>query len=155
MSDCPFDDIYRKQDQDNENYISNFLQDYWNCSMEKQDHYDKFDYLVKRKDKIVGFVEIRCRSHNYGDFANCYISLTKKIRADELRKATGLPCKFVVAWQNALGHVDLNQTFELTRSGKKWSRRSNPEISELLCIIPIEKFTLIKEINNEPIFRQV
>ena len=68
------------------------------------------------------------------------VSLTIKIRADELTRATGLMCFFVVAWDDQIGYVNLDQHFDLTRSGKKWSRRDNPEISELLCKIPIENF---------------
>ena len=49
-------------------------------------------------------------------------------------------CFFVVAWDDQIGYVNLDQHFDLTRSGKKWNRRDNPEISELLCKIPIKSF---------------
>lgn len=143
MTHSHYDGIYKKGDEDSETEISAYLEYRWKCKMLKQGHYDKFDYLAVRDDKITAFVEIRCRTHNFGTFDDCFMSLTKKIRADELTKATGLPCFFVVSWEDRLGFVNLNQTFPLTRSGKKWSRRDNPEISELLCKIPVNSFKKI------------
>ena len=141
MTHSQYDGIYKKGDEDNETEISAYLSYRWKCKMVKQGHYDKFDYIAVRDNKITAFVEIRCRTHNFGKFDDCFMSLTKKIRADELTKSTGLPCFFVVSWDDNLGYVNLNQTFELTRSGKKWNRRDNPEISELLCKIPTKAFT--------------
>lgn len=140
MMSSKYDGIYKKGDEQKEEEISAYLGYRWKCEMIKQGHYDKFDYIAKRNNKISAFVEIRCRSHPYGKFPDCFVSLTKKIRADELTRATGLMCFFVVSWDDQIGYVNLDQHFDLTRSGKKWSRRDNPEISELLCKIPIESF---------------
>jgi len=140
MTQRKYDGIYKRGDEVNEEEISAYLSYKWDCEMVKQGHYDKFDYIAVRNGGIKAFVEIRCRSHDYGSFPDCFVSLTKKIRADELSRASGLPCFFVVSWSDMLGYVDLSETYSLTRSGKKWSRRDNPEISELLCKIPIQNF---------------
>ena len=137
-----YESSYIMQDKINEEIVASLISKKWKCDMVRQGHYDSFDYIAMRGDNIVAFIELRSRSHDYGEFKDCFISLTKLLRANELKQTTGLPCFFVVSWLDRSGWVNLDQIFKLKRSGKKWSRRNNPEISELLGSIPIDKFKM-------------
>lgn len=140
----PYDGNYRPEDQKNEDRISKLISERWKCDLVRQGHYENFDFIGMRGGEILSFVEVRCRSHDYGDFPDCFISLTKLLKANELTQTTGLPCFFIVSWKGlneTIGWINLGSIQpKLVRSGKKWSRRENPEISELLGSIPIDKF---------------
>ena len=76
MTHSKYDGIYKKGDEQSEEEISAYLGYRWRCEMIKQGHYDKFDYIAKRNDKISAFVEIRCRSHPYGKFPDFVRTIT-------------------------------------------------------------------------------
>lgn len=136
------DGNYRTEDEVNENKIAELVSARWKCELIRQDHYDSFDYIAMRNGEILSFVEVRSRTHEYGKFPDCFISLTKMLRANELTQTTGMPCFFVVSWTDRVGWINLDFKPRLVRSGKEWSRRNNPKVSELLGSIPIEKFVM-------------
>ena len=72
-----YDSNYTKQDEINEDRVASLISDKWKCYMLRQGHYDSFDYIAMRGDDIVSFIEMRSRSHDYGTFKDCFISLTK------------------------------------------------------------------------------
>ena len=129
-------------DEVNERQLASLLENKWQCKMQRQMKYAQFDYVALRGKKIQAFVEMRHRGVEHNKYPTCFISLTKLLRANELKQTTGLPCFFVVSWLDRSGWINLDQIFKLKRSGKKWSRRNNPEISELLGSIPIDKFKM-------------
>lgn len=131
-----------RQDNANEESIAKQLAVAWQCEMEKQPKFATFDYIARRDENIMAFVEVRKRSHNINAFPDVYINLKKLLEARLIESATKTQCLFVVQFVDCLAYCRLNKQLQLIKSTAGWKRR-NPHDVEEVALIPIDQFKKI------------
>lgn len=131
-----------EQDLQNELRIAKQLAIAWQCEMEKQPKFSTFDFIAKRNNNIMAFVEVRCLNNHFDKYACAFINLKKLLEARLLESATETKCLFVIEFTDCLAFCRLNKKLNLIKSTKGW-KRLNPDDLDELALIPISQFQKI------------
>jgi len=134
--------LENEQDWQNEIRIAEYLEFAWQCEMEKQPKFSTFDYIAKRGNEVMAFVEIRCLNNAFDRYACSYINLKKLLEARLLESATQTKCLFVVEFTDCLAFCRLNKKLRLVKSLATWKRRNPDELDEI-AMIPMRQFQKI------------
>ena len=101
-----------------EKNLISYVSDCWNVASYKLPMSYKIDYAMYRIDtgtsasaseSLVGFAEVKCRTHTFGTFPTYIISLAKVMEARRLARETNTKSILIVSWtdQEPMCHFDL------------------------------------------------
>lgn len=112
-------DLYREQQ------IIQKVCAWWTCDAEKLPISYKFDYAICKAGDIVGFVEVKHRFVNWGQFPDIMLSLSKFTAASQLYEVTRKPCLFVVGTEDGQVHYTQLQNIDPGMTLKFGGRTTN------------------------------
>lgn len=128
----------------NERETSKRLEEKWSCGLVKLPRHYVMDYAAVRNDKVVSFVEIKCRTNAMEHYPTYMVAAHKPLKANELYMTFRLPSFLVVQWTDALGYVDFQKAgYDLRIGGRK--DRNDPADQEPVLHIPVERFDVVEE----------
>ena len=83
------------------------------------------DYALSKKNKIVGYAEVKRRHNLKNKYPTIFIAQHKWMSA----KALELPCIWIVAWNDCLGYINFDTPYEYIAMGGR-KDRSDPADQE-------------------------
>lgn len=92
-----------EEDRVNEQALADYLAERHDLLMYKMPIKLHLDYFATRGGRGVGFFEMRRRKVNMHQYDTMMLGMHKIQSAHNLTAATGLPCFFVVQWNDAKG----------------------------------------------------
>jgi len=136
-----------ESDIERENKVKEFLSSHWRCMFEKLPISYRIDYVaVVGGDKIMSWVEIKCRKIASDDFPTLFLSAGKWLAGLSLRDYTGLPFVLVYALQDKLCYLKVVKDFnevEFKWGGRTIKTRDSADI-EPMVHIPVNCFKEIE-----------
>lgn len=108
----------------------------WNCVLLKLPKSYRADYLAMRDGRIVGWVEVKCRSHEWDDYeawGGYMISLGKAMAVCQLAERTNMPACLIVSACKDIRWSPLSTGHPLVRGGRK-DRKDDADIEPCLMI---------------------
>jgi hypothetical protein len=120
-----------EQDLYLERRIAERLAQAWKCKPEKLPAYWHCDYLLTRQspdyERPIGaaWCELRGRTCNRYDYPTIFVDVLKSASLAELSDFSGIPCLFVVQWQDEAAYIDMSKAKGLAVS---YPRRNNPRV---------------------------
>lgn len=135
-------------DRLNERKIAEKIERRGRCILVKLPMCYIIDFGAMRDNKFIAWLEVKQRYRAFGKYANCFFSLLKLMRARELNAATGLPCLFVVQFDDALVYANvLKSNGELQWCGR--DDRNDAQDMEPVLAIPNDEFTILERTVDE------
>lgn len=128
-------------DLSNEFKLARYAEVAWECQLRKQDKFNQFDYIAIRNNRVKAFIEMRTRNVLSSAYPTCFISVNKLQAAQSMNLATGLPCLFLVKWDDAIGYADMLKKYRVSVGGRV--DRNDAADIEAVGEIPISEFKMI------------
>mgnify|MGYP003128412249 FL=1 len=129
-----------------EKKVMDYVSQCWNVVYFKLPMSYKMDYAVYRDEALVGFAEVKCRTHKFGTFPTYIISLAKVLEARRLGKETNTTPILVVSWLGALAYLDFFSPFTIKQGGR--SDRGDWQDQEPMCHYELKHFKKVGDINE-------
>lgn len=101
----------------------------------------KIDFACSKKNKIVVFVEVKCRVFNMAKYETMFINLDKVQAARQLTNLTGVKTMLLVCWSDVMGYIDFESDFEVQLGGR--TDRKDVLDFGVVAHFPIDKFKII------------
>mgnify|MGYP003128604899 FL=1 len=141
-----------------EKNVIGYVSQCWNVASFKLPMSYKIDYAMYRIDSgssnsssenLVGFAEVKCRTHKFGTFPTYIISLAKVLEARRLSKETETPSILIVSWLDKIAYLDFFCHHQIRHGGR--SDRNDWQDQEPMCHFDLKHFKGIgiKKIGNE------
>lgn len=130
-----------QQDRDNEQAMARIMEARWKCTLHKMPIKYTLDFAAQKDGRVIGFVEMRQRRIPMHKYSTYMIALHKVLKAQELSKATGLPCVLAIRWTDKIGVVGIGGAdlqYEIEINGT--TRRNDPQDIEPMALINITDF---------------
>lgn len=93
-----------------EKNILGYISQKWDVSCSKMPISYKLDYAMYRNEELVGFAEVKSRTHAFRTFDTYIISLSKVMSARRLASVTSTKSLLIVNWSNLIGWIDFSLT---------------------------------------------
>ena len=128
------------------NLISH-VSDCWNVVSYKMPMSYKIDYAMYRIDtgtsnssseNLVGFAEVKCRTHKFGTFPTYIISLAKVMEARRLARETDTRSILIVSWTDKIGYLDFFSHHQIRHGGR--ADRNDWQDQEPVCHFDLKHF---------------
>jgi len=128
------------------NLISH-VSDCWNVVSYKMPMSYKIDYAMYRIDtgtsnssseNLVGFAEVKCRTHKFGTFPTYIISLAKVMEARRLARETDTKSLLIVSWTDKIGFLDFFSHHQIRHGGR--ADRNDWQDQEPVCHFDLKHF---------------
>jgi len=114
---------------------------YWNAEAYKLGEYHRLDYALLRLNRVVAWVEVKCRKYAHNDFPDWMITMDKAVEAASLAERSGKPFIVIQSWtDNCWGWVK-NPPLTDVRIGGRYDR-SDPLDVRPHVYIPTSAFHL-------------
>lgn len=131
--------------------VAKILGDAWLCDMAKLPPMWPVDWACERNDKVVAFVEIKCRGQYSYEFiaerGGYLIDLRKIISFKNIKEASGIPCALCVRLNGDLYYWEYS---DIKLDVRMRGRRDRPHGIEPCAMIPMELFKrVIHQSQNE------
>ena len=121
-----------------EKKVISYISESWGVASFKLPLSYKLDYSMYRNGKLVGFAEVKCRTHNFGTFPTYIISLSKVMKARSLGKFTNTTPILLVSWLDKIAYLDFFSTFTIKQGGR--SDRKDWQDQEPMCHYDLKEF---------------
>lgn len=125
-------------DLDNEARVMQALAQKYNLQLVKCPERYRMDAVFIKGKKIHAFVEFKRRSCRSDRWPTMFVSLSKAMWAEELRRITGIPVQLVVEWEDRIGAIDMRCHCDVTVGGR--SDRNDPNDYDLVAHYKIDGF---------------
>jgi hypothetical protein len=122
-----------------EKNILGYISQKWDVSCSKMPISYKLDYVMYRNEELVGFAEVKSRTHAFRTFDTYIISLSKVMSARRLASVTSTKSLLIVNWSNLIGWIDFFSDFSVRQGGR--SDRNDWQDQEPMCHFDINDFT--------------
>tara|TARA_E500000318_G_scaffold29320_2_gene29281 strand:- start:3504 stop:3941 length:438 start_codon:yes stop_codon:yes gene_type:complete len=119
------------------NLISH-VSDCWNVVSYKLPMSYKIDYAMYRDDILIGFAEVKCRTHKFGTFPTYIISLAKVMEARRLARETDTKSILIVSWTDKIGYLDFLFHHQIRHGGR--ADRNDWQDQEPVCHFDLKHF---------------
>ena len=126
-----------------EKNILGYISQKWDVSCSKMPISYKLDYAMYRNDELVGFAEVKSRTHAFRTFDTYIISLSKVMTARRLASVTTTKSLLIVNWNNVIGWIDFFSDFSVRQGGR--SDRNDWQDQEPMCHFDINDFKIISD----------
>lgn len=128
----------------NEKLVSKLLTDKWGVRVEPTLPFSPVDFILYKDDLVVGYVETKARTHNYGTYPTIYLSLRKYEALHKLSMSEHVPTYFVVMFEDQFRYINIDDVDALSPFvAGRTDRRDAPNDMELMLNIPIEHLRLL------------
>ena len=113
----------------------------WGCSIKQFAPLSPLDYYAVRQERIVGYLELKTRSHSTTDYPTVFLSLRKWLGLTLAQVASGVPGLFVARFTDAIRWVPVAEVdaravrFAGTRVAHARGRGVEPLIDVPLAIM--------------------
>jgi len=134
------------KDRRSEKQILDYVSKCWGIVYHKLPMSYKLDYSIYRNEELVGWAEVKCRTHNFGAFPTYIISLSKVLEARKLSKETNKKSILLVSWLDVLAYLDLSSDFDVKQGGRY--DRGDWQDQEPMAHFKLKHFKKIGEINQ-------
>jgi hypothetical protein len=99
-----------EEDYRNECEVAALVQDRWGCKLHSYGRFAPVDWWAERFGKVVGFLELKGRTHPVGKYPTVFLNQRKYI-ALTIAEKSGPPAVFIVKWLDdirftALSNID-------------------------------------------------
>lgn len=137
-----------KKNKDNEKKIAAAIEQYMGCEMISAPNKFEIDYIAKRGNKIVAWVEIKQRNYTMGEinlFGGYMLSLKKWMMAKSLFEVTGVKFALGISATDGvyIGSFDCFYNQNIILGGR--TDRNDSEDIEPCVLIPTNRFFKICE----------
>jgi len=123
-----------------ETNFADWIQNIWNCQLNKLPISYGLDYLAFRDDVAVSFVELKNRSCNKETYPTYMISLSKLLKAKDYKRNLGLSSILCISWKDQKGWLNLSNLTNFTIGfGGRYDRNDWQDV-EPVAYIPIYSF---------------
>lgn len=126
--------------------VMDYVSQCWNVVYFKLPMSYKIDYAIYRDTNLVGFAEVKCRTHTFGAFPTYIISLAKVLEARKLGRETNTTSILIVSWLGALAYLDFFSPFTTKQGGR--SDRGDWQDQEPMAHFELKYFKRVGEINE-------
>lgn len=100
--------LYETEDDlQNELAVVKDLSSSLNCSYKKLPISYGLDYALVRDEDVFAFIEIKCRKRHSQRHESLMVSAQKRVKAQELTRATGVPCMLVSAFTDGVYWINM------------------------------------------------
>jgi hypothetical protein len=112
----------------------------WKCSVEKLPIKNRLDGLLRRRNALVGYIEVKVRKCAREAYPTFMVSLDKWMYARQLAENSGgVPVFFVVEWTDGVYWIRQDEaTYTVGIGGR--SDRNDPLDTELCIHVPVHLF---------------
>lgn len=86
------------------------------------------DYALHRDGKIISMIEIKCRDNTSSRYETIMVSVLKRMKALELRRAAGVTTNFVVAYTDGIYLIDFAEKPDYVAVGGRKDRGDSADI---------------------------
>jgi len=130
-----------------EKKLISHVSDCWNVVSYKMPMSYKIDYAMYRIDtgtsnssseNLVGFAEVKCRTHKFGTFPTYIISLAKVMEARRLARETDTRSILIVSWTDKIGYLDFFSHHQIRHGGR--ADRNDWQDQEPVCHFDLKHF---------------
>ena len=130
-----------------EKNLISYVSDCWNVASYKLPMSYKIDYAMYRIDtgtsasaseSLVGFAEVKVRTHTFGTFPTYIISLGKVMEARRLARETNTKSILIVSWTDRTGYLDFFSHNQIRHGGR--SDRNDWQDQEPMCHFDLKHF---------------
>ena len=124
-----------------EKNLISYVSDCWNVASYKLPMSYKIDYVMYRNESLVGFAEVKVRTHTFGTFPTYIISLAKVMEARRLARETNTKSILIVSWTDRTGYLDFFSHHQIRHGGR--SDRNDWQDQEPMCHFDLKHFKVI------------
>ena len=121
-----------------EKNLISYVSDCWNVASYKLPMSYKIDYVIYRNESLVGFAEVKVRTHTFGTFPTYIISLAKVMEARRLARETNTKSILIVSWTDRTGYLDFFSHHQIRHGGR--SDRNDWQDQEPMCHFDLKHF---------------
>ena len=140
-------DLYgNSQDRKSEKKVLDHITKCWGLVYYKLPMSYKLDYSIYRNDDLVGWAEVKCRTHNFGTFPTYIISLAKVLEARRLADQTNTTSIILVSYLDVIVYLDVFCPFTIKQGGR--SDRNDWQDQEPMCHFELKYFKRIGDTNE-------
>ena len=127
-----------ENDLTSEKKVISHVSNSWNVASFKLPISYKLDYAMYREKELLGFAEVKCRTHRFGTFPTYIISLAKVMKAKDLWLYTHRPTILIVSWLDRIGYLDFSSNHQIKQGGR--SDRNDWQDQEPMCHYDLKDF---------------
>jgi len=135
------------QDRRSEKQVLDYVSKCWGIVYHKLPMSYKLDYSMYRSELLVGWAEVKCRTHNFGTFPTYIISLAQGLEARRLGKETNTTPILLVSWLDVLAYLDFFSPFTIKQGGR--SDRGDWQDQEPMAHFELKYFKRVGEIDEQ------
>lgn len=123
-----------------ERAVAAAIESAWKVSAEKLKAGDGVDYLLRREQEAKAYMEVKCRTHDYGTYDTYTISTFKLTQGRISATSAKLPLIIAVSFNGSIYWVDYMNlgTMTITKGGR-YDRGDAADV-EWMTHIPIREF---------------
>lgn len=120
--------------------VASVIERAWKVTAVKLPAAEQIDYLLRRGEEEKAYMEVKCRSHDYGTYETYTISSAKWVTMLATGKVFSLPVFLVVSFNGLIYWVDTMKLsgIKLTKGGR--FDRGDAKDAEWMAHIPIAAF---------------
>ena len=132
-------DLYENsQDRKAEKNVLDYVSKCWGIVYHKLPMSYKLDYSMFRNETLVGWAEVKCRTHNFGTYPTYIISLAKALEARRLGNETNTTPILLVSYLDVIVYLDFFSPFTIKHGGRK--DRGDWQDQEPMCHYELKHF---------------
>jgi len=124
------------QDRANEQQFATVLETSWGCELRHFGPLCAIDWYASRYGRVVGLLELRCRTHASGEYPTVFLSCQKWLALSFAANAFGCPALYVVGFTDDIRFVSIEKVdarHPMVRGNAREPHRFEPMIE-----VPIE-----------------
>jgi hypothetical protein len=126
-----------------ERRVASLLGAAWACEIVKLPTAYNLDFAALRDRRVCSWLEIKRRKITLHQFPTVYLSMHKVFAAHNFHAVTGLPCLFVVQFNDCLAYADMLPKRQIDFRGR--ADRGDWQDQEPVALISVGDFKIITE----------
>lgn len=132
-------------DERNEYEVAKILEKKWKCNIRKFGKLDPIDWWAERDNKVVAFIELKCRNIPSTKYDTVFVTLRKWLDLLRAREwsTDGVPSLIVLKWTDKIGYLDVTQIPPGTMSVLRRREHRAEQDVEPAWEIPVKDFKTI------------
>jgi hypothetical protein len=96
-------------DRKREEQVAKVVEKVWNCRLRHFGSLSPIDWYAVRYDRLVGLLELKCRSHTASQFPTVYLNVRKWLAMLLASNGLGVPPIFIVRFTDGIRWIDVRE----------------------------------------------
>ncbi len=132
-------------DERAEQSVAEVLENAWRCKLVSFGQLAPLDWYAVRDGRMVGLIELKCRTHASGQYPTVYLNLRKWISLMLGSVGMGVPALFVVQFEDEIRHIAASviDASEIRIGG--WASPQARADTEPVIEVPVAEMKLLGE----------